>query len=167
MKNVSLNKESYVILTESDKETIEFGKKLASYLIKDDVIALVGELGSGKTWFAKGVALGLGVSSGTVVTSPSFSLVNEYFGRLPFFHMDVYRLEGAEDFFGAGLDEYFHLGGVVAMEWANRWPEVLPSHYIEVAITMKDEFAREISFKGEHERALEIIDSITKEINRG
>lgn len=124
------------------------------------MVALVGELGSGKTWFTKGVALGLGVSAKSVVTSPSFSLVNEYEGKVPFYHMDVYRLKGLSEFLSAGLEEFLHQKGVVAMEWADRCPEILPEKRILVELVILDGHRREITLSGYHSRAKKIIISI-------
>ena len=129
--------------------------------IDGDVVALEGELGSGKTWFTKGLALGLGVPTETVITSPSFSLVNEHMGRHTLFHMDIYRLENLDDFLSAGLDGYFYQGGVVALEWADRWPEILPEWAIKAHISIVDEHSRKFVFSGHHSRALEILKIIS------
>ncbi len=144
----------------SAHETIEIGRRLGVVLRQGDVIALVGELGSGKTWFTKGVGLGLDISSAVVITSPSFALVNEYEGRCAFYHMDGYRLESVSDFLSAGLDEYLYQEGVVAMEWADRWPEILPVWRIKVAIVIIDEQSRQITLSGHHTRALEIMEKM-------
>jgi tRNA threonylcarbamoyladenosine biosynthesis protein TsaE len=153
----------------SDQETIRLGEKLGSCLRNGDFVALTGELGSGKTWFTKGLALGLGVSPSTVITSPSFALVNEYQGRIPLFHMDVYRLEELSAFLSAGLEEYFHEDGVVALEWSERWPEILPRARVAVRILILDETSREILLSGSYPRALEIFRELEKkiELNRG
>lgn len=143
--------------TSSDKETINLGRRLGNVLEKGDIIALAGELGSGKTWFAKGVALGLGIHPDTVITSPSFSLVNEYQGRCTFYHMDAYRLEHLSDFVSAGLDEYFYQDGIVVMEWADRWPEILPDWSLKVEFVISGEQSREITLSGHHPRPLEIL----------
>jgi tRNA threonylcarbamoyladenosine biosynthesis protein TsaE len=146
--------------TVSDDETINLGRKLGAALREGDVVALVGELGSGKTWFTKGIGLGLDISSDTIITSPSFSLVNEYEGRHTFFHMDGYRLESLSDFLSAGLDEYLHQDGVVAMEWADRWPEILPEWNVKVEIVIVDERSRKITLWGNHPRAWEILEDV-------
>jgi len=138
------------------------GRDLGTLLKRGDVIALVGELGSGKTWFTKGLAIGLGVNENTVVTSPSFALLNEYSGRYPFYHIDVYRLESLEDFLSSGLDEYFYVEGVVAIEWADRWPDTLPEWSIWVEITIVNEKCRQFEFSGKHNRSIEIINIISK-----
>ena len=154
-------------LTTSDQETIKLAQELGSLLKDGDVIALVGNLGSGKTWFTKGLALGLGVSPDTVITSPSFALVNEYKGNYSFYHMDLFRLENLSELISAGLEEYLYTGGIAAIEWANRWPEVLPDQRIEVEFVIIDDCRREITLSGHHPRAIEIIESIKQEMNRG
>ncbi len=151
--------------TVSDRETIKLGQKLGAVLKEGDVIALVGELGSGKTWFAKGIAIGLGISPGTVITSPSFSLLNEYEGRCTFFHMDAYRLESLSDFISAGLDEYFFRDGVVAMEWADRWPEILPDWRVKVEFAIVDDHLRKIILSGYHARAVEILNNVQQQLD--
>jgi tRNA threonylcarbamoyladenosine biosynthesis protein TsaE len=152
--------ETFTVITLSDRETIELGQKLGALLKDGDMVALVGELGSGKTWFTKGIALGLGISKEHVVTSPSFALLNEYEGEVPFYHMDVYRLGSLSEFLSAGLEEFLHQRGVVAMEWADRWPEILPEKRIKVEFVILDGSRREITLSGHHVRAQEIISSI-------
>lgn len=151
-------------LTNSDNETIALGERVGIQLTEGDIIALVGDLGSGKTWLAKGLALGLGVSPNIVITSPSFSLVNEYEGRYPFYHMDLYRLEGFADIQSAGIDHYLNERGVVAIEWADRWPEIIPIQRIWVKLVIMNENQRQIILSGKHPHAKGIIESIEKEI---
>jgi len=151
--------------TGSDRETINLGERLGEVLKEGDVVGLVGALGSGKTWFTKGMALGLGVSRDMVVTSPSFSLVNEYEGRCSLYHMDAYRLESLSDFLSAGLDEYFHKGGVVAMEWAGRWPEILPQERLRVDFSITGDRSRNITLSGFHPRALEILEKFELQLD--
>jgi tRNA threonylcarbamoyladenosine biosynthesis protein TsaE len=156
-------KEKCVIhCTASDQETINLGQDLGTVLTDGDVVALVGELGSGKTWFTKGLALGLGVSPDIIITSPSFSLVNEYRGRYTFFHMDAYRLKSVSDFLSAGLDEYFYEEGVVAMEWADRWPEILPDWRLKVEFSIVGEHSRKITLSGSHKRAQRILKDVAQ-----
>ena len=155
-----MKRQSVTRLTSSDQDTINLGRELGRVLQEGDVIALEGELGSGKTWFTKGIALGLEVSRNTIITSPSFSLVNEYEGRHTLFHMDVYRLESVSDFFSVGLDEYFYRDGVVVMEWADCWPELLPIQRVVVKISIIDRQSRKIELSGSHERAIEILEDM-------
>ncbi|MEE9420055.1 MAG: tRNA (adenosine(37)-N6)-threonylcarbamoyltransferase complex ATPase subunit type 1 TsaE [Desulfatiglandaceae bacterium] len=161
----TLKKKSLEYVADSDKETIKLGQKLGALLADGDVVALVGELGSGKTWFTKGLALGLGVNPHTVITSPSFAFVNEYQGRYTFFHMDLYRLESLAEFISAGLEEYlYNNGSVVAMEWGDRWPEILPEQSIKVEFVIIDENFRKITLSGHHPRTIKIIESINKDL---
>jgi tRNA threonylcarbamoyladenosine biosynthesis protein TsaE len=153
--------------TTSDEETIELGLKLGRLLREGDVIALVGELGSGKTWFTKGIARGVGIHAKTVITSPSFALVNAYDGgRHPFFHVDLYRLTDLSDIVSIGLEEYLHSGGVVVMEWADRCPDLLPERTVRVEFTVVDNHRRRITVSGIHPMALEIIKSMEQEVLR-
>ena len=152
----------FTLVTQSDQETIDLGFTLGTLLEEGDVVALVGELGSGKTWLTKGIAQGLGVSQETVVTSPSFALVNEYPGRATLFHMDIYRLESLSELLSAGIEEYLHSGGVAVLEWADRWPEILPDETLKVELTIVSDHSRSISLSGRHPRASSIIEAIGK-----
>lgn len=108
-----------------ERDTEKFGHALADRLRAGDVVALIGDLGTGKTTLTGYIAEGLGVKE--MITSPTFTIVNEYrSGRLPLFHFDAYRLEGGEDVFQAGVEEYFYMNGVCVIEWADRIAEILP-----------------------------------------
>ncbi len=110
---------------ENEQSAREFGKELAQRLKPGDVLALIGDLGTGKTTLTRYIAEGLGVTE--QVTSPTFTIVREYTsGRLPLYHFDVYRLSGGEELFETGAEEYFDAGGVCVIEWADRIAEVLP-----------------------------------------
>jgi tRNA threonylcarbamoyladenosine biosynthesis protein TsaE len=156
---------SFTYITVSDEETIILGQKLGDLLTDGDVVALVGELGSGKTWFTKGLAIGLGVSPDTVITSPSFTLVNEYEGRHTFYHMDFYRLGSLSEVLSSGLEQYLHNGGVVALEWADRWPEILPEKRLWVQFAIIDDHRREITLSGDHPRAMQILQNVEENRN--
>lgn len=109
----------------NEEDTKAFGRKLAEELEAGDILALIGDLGTGKTTLTKSVAAGLGVTED--ITSPTFNIVNEYHsGRLPLFHFDVYRLESGADLFEIGGEEYFDAGGVCIIEWADLVAEALP-----------------------------------------
>jgi len=157
-----LKEQSVTYYTSSDEETIKLGQRLGAALKEGDAVALVGELGSGKTYFTKGVGLGLGIPADVIITSPSFSLVNEYEGRYTFFHMDGYRLESLSDFLAAGLDEYLYQEAVVVLEWADRWPEILPDWNIRVEVAIVDEQTRKITLSGYHPRALEVLEGLDR-----
>jgi len=145
------------IHTRSDRETIDLGRRIGALLYPGDVIALTGPLGSGKTWLTKGIALGLGVDPAMVITSPSFSLVNEYNAGYPLYHMDLYRLERISDILATGLEEYLYNDGVAVVEWADRLPEILPEWSITLSFSILDDQDREITIGGRHPRTLEII----------
>jgi tRNA threonylcarbamoyladenosine biosynthesis protein TsaE len=155
-----LKERSISFETKSERETILLGKKLGRLLAEGDVVALVGELGSGKTCFTKGLAKGLGVAEDIIVTSPSFALVNEYAGRCSLFHIDAYRLDTRDEFLSAGLDEYFYAGGVVAMEWANRCPEDLPPQRVKVEFEIIEDKYRRIKFTAVDAGAVEKIEKL-------
>ena len=120
--------------TTSPEQTESFGRELAGYFSGGDVIALTGDLGAGKTCLTRGIADGLG--SASHVSSPTFTIVNEYEGgRLMLFHFDTYRLSGPDDFLISGLDEYFYRGGVCVIEWSDIIEELLPEGTVRMKIT--------------------------------
>ncbi|MFO7675269.1 MAG: tRNA (adenosine(37)-N6)-threonylcarbamoyltransferase complex ATPase subunit type 1 TsaE [bacterium] len=121
----------------SAAETIALGRALADELAPGDIVAFFGDLGSGKTTMIKGIAAGLGVAE--KVRSPSFVIVTEYRGRLPVYHVDLYRLADAAELGAAELDEYFDRDGITIVEWAERALGVLPERAVRVSI----EFAGE------------------------
>jgi tRNA threonylcarbamoyladenosine biosynthesis protein TsaE len=145
-----------MIETLSPEETGILGEKLGSILRAGDMICLYGGLGAGKTCFAQGIARGLGI--GDTVTSPTFTLINEYYGRLPFYHMDVYRLDSAMEMDDLGYEEYFYSGGVILIEWADKINELLPEERLDITINRcpEEEGCRQITIlpRGEKYRLL-------------
>ncbi|ULQ59756.1 tRNA (adenosine(37)-N6)-threonylcarbamoyltransferase complex ATPase subunit type 1 TsaE [Brucepastera parasyntrophica] len=115
-------------VTHSSDETIAFGKKIGSQLEKGAVLALQGTLAAGKTTITKGIAAGLGIDEN--ITSPTFTLISEYYGRLPLYHMDVYRLDSGEDFVNLGTDEMLYGDGVCVIEWSEKVMDLLPPYSI-------------------------------------
>jgi tRNA threonylcarbamoyladenosine biosynthesis protein TsaE len=114
------------IISHSAEETFRAGRDVAAQIQAGDVLALVGDLGAGKTQWVKGLAAGLG--SDAAVTSPTFTLIHEYGGgRLPLYHLDCYRLADAAELLGIGLDDYLDGRGVVVIEWADKFPELIPA----------------------------------------
>ncbi|WP_373651988.1 tRNA (adenosine(37)-N6)-threonylcarbamoyltransferase complex ATPase subunit type 1 TsaE [Schlesneria sp. DSM 10557] len=146
--------ETLVCHAESLLETNEAGRSLAGRLQPGDVIALIGDLGAGKTQFVKGVAEGLDVAT-EEVNSPTFTLIQEYPGRILMRHCDTYRLRDAEEFADLGLDELFATDGVALIEWADRVEEYLPRDRVIVRITINSPTTRilEISATGNRSRA--------------
>ncbi len=126
-------------------ETQQAGKALGSLLSTGDVVALIGDLGTGKTTLTQGIAQGLGIV--TPVNSPTFNLVQEHIGRIPLFHCDPYRLSSPEDLLDFGFEEYFERGGVVVVEWADKVESLLPTDRLTLTLEIErspDPFAEEI-----------------------
>jgi tRNA threonylcarbamoyladenosine biosynthesis protein TsaE len=139
----------------SPEETEAAARELATLLEPGDWIGLVGDLGAGKTRFVQGLARGLGVPDEVRVTSPTFTIINQVpGGRLPLEHVDLYRIEKERELEELGLDELGR-GGVVAIEWADRFP-VLPADHLEVRLTAVAERARSLDAEGRGPRAREL-----------
>ncbi|MGC4378791.1 tRNA (adenosine(37)-N6)-threonylcarbamoyltransferase complex ATPase subunit type 1 TsaE [Fictibacillus sp. Mic-4] len=132
--------EQIKIKTSSPEETMSFSKKLGELSEPGNVYILEGDLGAGKTTFTKGLAKGLGIKR--VVSSPTFTIIKEYNGRLPLYHMDVYRLEHSDE--DLGFDEYFSGEGVTVVEWARFISEHLPEEHLTIEIRHIGESEREI-----------------------
>ena len=124
--------------TESPIETQALGEKIGKTLKRRDVIALIGDLGTGKTCLTQGIARGVGISAEEVVNSPSYILINEYNGRIPIYHIDLYRLEDSEDIAELGLSEYIEGDGICIIEWAERLGDALPDTAIKIRITLAE-----------------------------
>ncbi len=131
------SKNSYHLLTNSAKETELFGEKLGHLLELPLAIALIGDLGTGKTCLVRGLARGLDITENTV-SSPTFALANEYYGRLPLYHLDLYRLENAERIMELGCEEYTYSDGITVIEWAERGLFLFPKDFLEIHINRKD-----------------------------
>ena len=131
------------IISNSAAETRELGKRLAGKLKAGDVILLEGDLGAGKSEFARGVAKGLGVTE--TVTSPSFTILNVYeSGKLPLYHFDWYRLESSEELYELGMDEYLGGNGIALVEWPGQCPDALTEECLRIRITATGENSRQI-----------------------
>ncbi|OGB87995.1 tRNA (adenosine(37)-N6)-threonylcarbamoyltransferase complex ATPase subunit type 1 TsaE [candidate division WOR-1 bacterium RIFCSPLOWO2_02_FULL_46_20] len=131
-----------VITTKSAEATVELGKKIGAFLVANDVVCLTGRLGAGKTTLIQGIAEGSGVKD--YVTSPTFIIINEYQGKLPFFHVDLYRLENVDEIEDLGIEEYFNRGGVCVIEWAEKLEELEPKYCHEIKIKVISETERGI-----------------------
>ncbi len=129
------------------EETIAFGRRLAETLRAGQVVALYGELGSGKTHLAKGICAGLGIDPAHV-TSPTFALINEYRGgRLPVYHFDTYRLKSLEEFMALGYEDYFEGEGVCLVEWPEPIESLLPGDTLRIRLTHRDAAHRRIEIE--------------------
>ena len=130
-----------VFISHSAEETFEFAKRYAATLRGGDVVLLGGDMGAGKTVFAKGVAFGLGIRD--EITSPTYAYMNDYYGRL--YHYDCYRLQNGAQAEAMGLCDYFYAGGVCVVEWGENIADVLPPHCRRVTIAKRGENEREIT----------------------
>lgn len=136
------------IISESPQDTIRIGERVAKFLKKGDIVCLFGDLGSGKTVFVKGLALGLGVKKHKII-SPSFVLLCQYFdGRIPLYHFDLYRLKKLEDILTLGYEEYLYGGGITAIEWPQRFKYLLPEKYLKVDFLIKSPTKRLLKLSG-------------------
>lgn len=131
----------YKISIKNELEMIELAQNIESEKFKNMVICLNGELGSGKTVFTKAFADAMEVKES--VTSPTFSIIKEYMGDMPLYHMDVYRLDGVTD--GVGIEEYFNKDGVVIIEWADTIKDILPDNRLDIKITVTGENKRNLT----------------------
>ena len=132
--------------TSTSEETIELGKTIGSLLKSGDILAMTGTLAAGKTTITKGIAQSLGISDN--ITSPTFCLISEYDGtKMPLYHMDVYRLEGAEDFVNLGVDEMLYGNGVCIIEWSEKVQSELPKKTIFMKITPSTDGTRTIEIR--------------------
>ena len=120
------------LTTKSADETIELGKKLGSMLKGGEIIAMQGTLAAGKTTITKGIAQALGIKD--TITSPTFCLISEYEGKIPLYHMDVYRLDGGEDFINLGVEDMIYGKGVSIIEWSEKVMSELPKKTIILRI---------------------------------
>lgn len=133
----------YKVTMKDEFDTIELAQNFESEKFPNMIICLNGELGSGKTVFTKGIANALGITE--TITSPTFSIIKEYEGELPLYHMDVYRLDG--NYEGVGIEEYFTKGGVVVIEWADTIKDILPSERLDIKFKVVDEDKRVLVIK--------------------
>lgn len=135
------------VVSNDEKTTMEIASRYAKSIKSPCVISLVGDLGAGKTTFAKGFAKGFGVKD--TITSPTYTIMNEYMGeKMPLYHFDMYRLQGVEEAEAVGFGEYFdlkQLKGVVLVEWASNVEGLLPALHVEISFKKLTEQKREIS----------------------
>jgi len=150
----------YHISTASPQETFEFGDRIGTHLLAGLAIGLVGQLGTGKTALVKGIAKGNGLSEAQRVSSPTFTLVNEYAGRVRVYHLDAYRLGSPGEMVALGLDEMLADDAVVIVEWADRVRSILPEEMVWIEITSTGELCRSFSVRGIGEHACDFVRNI-------
>ncbi len=142
--------------TKNEEELLALGERLGNLLKKNDVLILTGELGAGKTTFTKGLARGLDIHQ--MIKSPTYTIVREYEGHLPLYHLDVYRIEGDAD--SIDLDEFLFGGGVTVIEWGNLLGEDLPDSYLELEILKEDE-GRQLRFNAQGHRPEQLLKELS------
>lgn len=146
----------YRVTTKNEFDTIEIAQNFESEKFPNMIICLDGELGSGKTVFTKGIANALGIDE--TVTSPTFTIIKEYQGELPLYHMDVYRLDGNTD--GVGIEEYFTKNGVVVIEWSETIKDLLPAERLDIKFKVLDENRRLLIFQPHGRKYEELCEAV-------
>jgi len=136
-----------VIRLKNLEQTANFGHLLASLALPGDVICLNGDLGAGKTALTQEIARGLEVPDSCYVTSPTFSILQEYPGRIPLYHMDFYRLFGESEVEDLGFEEFFYLSGLTVIEWSERAGSLIPDSRLLLSMMIEDESVRKIEFE--------------------
>jgi len=149
-----------VVHAHNEAETVALGAKLGSMLQPGDIIALTGELGAGKTTLTKGIARGAGVEA--EVYSPTFTLIHEHRGRIPFYHVDLYRLESENLMPDIGIEEYLYGSGVTVIEWSERMGSLLPDSALRVRLSADDDTGREIELSSSSPRWTDVIKELAK-----
>ena len=133
--------------THSPEETQAVGERIGQVLKPGDVVALIGDLGAGKTCLTQGIARGVSIHPDQIVNSPSYTLINEYTGKIPIYHIDLYRLQHREEILDLGLEEYLEGNGICVIEWADRMLDLLPENSTQIQIIWEDEFTRTIEYR--------------------
>lgn len=146
----------------SPEKTQRLGEELGRLAQPGDVFLLTGKLGTGKTCLTQGIAWGLGIEG--YATSPTFVLVNEYRGRLPMYHVDLYRLDSVAEVTDLGLDDYLYGKGLCVVEWADKTQDVLPPQNLSIRIDFIDDTDRRLELKPHGERYAELISQIKQGI---
>jgi tRNA threonylcarbamoyladenosine biosynthesis protein TsaE len=151
------------ITSHTPKETERIGSFLGEMFTRGDIIALCGELGTGKTTLIRGIARGMGIEEGEVA-SPSFTLVNVYAGPLPLFHVDLYRLNDEKELFNIDYKDYIKGDGVVVIEWADRIPQAVPHDALWITLRYLDGDRREIVLEAQNDRYAMMIEEFTHKV---
>ena len=146
----------YRVTTKNEFDTIEIAQNFEAEKFPNMIICLDGELGSGKTVFTKGIANALGIDE--TITSPTFTIIKEYQGELPLYHMDVYRLDGETD--GVGIEEYFTKNGVVVIEWSETIKDLLPQERLDIKFKVLDENKRLLIFQPHGRKYEELCEAV-------
>lgn len=140
---MKINQTDSFMISRSVEETMELGRKKAAELKSGDVISLSGPLGAGKTCLIKGIAAGLGINANDV-KSPSFTLINELYGKMPLYHFDLYRMKNISELYEIGWDDYLMREGITVVEWGEKAGDMMPRDSIKIEIEIISEKRRKI-----------------------
>jgi tRNA threonylcarbamoyladenosine biosynthesis protein TsaE len=151
---------SWSVVSSSARQTRAWGKRLGKLLRGGEIVGLTGELGTGKTCFVRGMAEGLDVDSEAWIRSPTFTLINEYVGRLPVFHIDLYRIGSREELEALNLREYLYSEGVSVIEWFDHLPAGEVDECLELTIVHGEGGKRELKFSAHGERYEKIVEDL-------
>ena len=146
------------LISESPEETQRLGEELGRLAQPGDLFLLVGGLGTGKTCLTQGIAWGLGIEG--YATSPSFVVINQYWGSLPLYHIDLYRLDSIEEVIELGLDDYLYGNGVCVVEWAEKALEVFPTEHLLVEISFRSDTSRNLVLRPSGERYVAMLSQL-------
>jgi len=160
---LSQSTSSLELISHSPEQTQKFGVCIGELCLPGDVFLLVGSLGTGKTCLTQGIAWGLGIKE--YAASPSFVVVRELYGRLPLYHIDLYRLDQIEEIVELGLDDYLYGNGVCVVEWAEKGLRVLPVEHLLIQISYLSGDERRLQLKPSGKRYLEILAQLNKTLN--
>ena len=150
--------ERLILTTSSTEETHKLGEKLGSHVIPSMVFLMKGDLGAGKTTTTQGIAKGMGITKN--VTSPTFNILKMYKGKLPLYHIDAYRLEGASQ--DLGFDEFLDDDGLTVIEWSQFVSELIPDEYLSISIRLLDGDVREFTFIAKGEQYEQLLEEIAE-----
>ena len=150
------------VVSHSPEETAGWGRKLGRLLEAGDVVALIGELGAGKTALAQGIARGLGVPQDTYIASPTFTLINEYRGRVPLYHLDFYRIDHPSECVQLGLEDYLGGAGVALIEWADKIASLLPGDHLAIRLAHMDDTTRRALLCATGDRSAALLRALEK-----
>ena len=137
-------------ISHSPEETLQLGKSLGSSLIPGDIILLNGDLGAGKTHLTQGICYGVGLDEGSYIRSPTFTLINEYHGKLPIYHIDLYRIDSLEEIYSLGLEEILFNQGITIIEWAEKLRS--PKNHKNLLLNIQDRIEINIEIVSDSER---------------
>ena len=154
------------VISKSVEQTNKLGESLGRLLKQGDIICLTGDLGAGKTAFTKGIGVGMDVKE--LITSPTYTIINEYNGIIPLYHFDVYRLEGVEEMYELGYEEYFFGDGAVVIEWADIVKDIIPKERLWITMLRgKHEATRDIIIEATGERYQTIVKELEQHVDTG